>query len=180
MRREPRRETGQGAARTDRAADDVELLRDLRDQLHAAPYGQGVAATFGDQVEVPELLAKLIDHRGLGLAAIGLPVEVGQAHPAVDGESQRRVQRVVRLAADHTDRLEPEQRARGRDGPDVVGVRAAERQQRRGSRRPGGLEVVPELAPLVARQLRMDQVVPLEQEPHPGRRQAIVVDLLDG
>jgi hypothetical protein len=71
----------------------------------------------------------------------------------------------VLLAADDADRPEPEDAPGGRRRADVVGVGAAERQQGVVPLLGGGLEVVLELAPLVPRELRVDQVVPLEEEP---------------
>ncbi|MNC51967.1 hypothetical protein D3C75_1012860 [compost metagenome] len=57
--------------------------------------------------------------------------------------------------------------ARRRQGVDVVGVGPPERDQPGLAQRVGLLQLVLELAPLVAGEERVDQVVPLAPESHP-------------
>lgn len=71
----------------------------------------------------------------------------------------------------------PRSRPRGGGGAEVVRVGAAEGEQRAAGR---GLQVGGQLAPLVADELRMDQVVPLEEQPDAMAREALVRDLLEG
>lgn len=112
-----------------------------------------------------------------GLASVRRPVDEVEAHPVGRAAGQGRVERAGGqfLAADHADRGQTQEAARGGGGAQVVGVGAAERDDRTAGRR---REVGRELAPLVADQVRVDQVVPLEQQPDAVPPETPVRDLL--
>lgn len=108
------------------------------------------------------------------LVPVGAAVQVGQPHAATDGVGQRVIQRQVLLAADDADGGEAEVFTRRSCGPDVVGVGAAESQQCAMTQALRLGEVVLQLAPLVPRHIRIDQVIPLESKPDPGPGQAVI------
>jgi hypothetical protein len=83
----------------------------------------------------------------------------------------------VLFPADHPDGGEAEVVPGRGDGPDVVGVRAAEGQERVVTLLFSGGEVVLQLAPLVARDVGVDEVVALEVEPDSGGRQPLIDQL---
>lgn len=168
----PRRakgQTGEGPAGAHRAADQVVRLGDLQGEFRAALDAQGIGSALGEQVEVPV---------GQRFGPVGRAVEIAELHAPRAREGERAVERQMLLAPDQADRGEAEDPAGGGRGPDVVGVAPAERDQRVVPLRPGFGEVVLELAPLVARQLGMDQVVAFEEQLDPA--EPFVVDLGDG
>ena len=116
--------------------------------------------------------------RRLGLAAVRRPVDEVQPHAVGRAAGQGRVEGAVGqfLAADHADGGQAQEAARGGGGAQVVGVGAAEGEQRAAGRRRAGSG--PACA-TCCRQLRMDQVVPLEQQPDAVAGEALVRDLLE-
>src|SRR5215218_7623734 len=83
------------------------------------------------------------------------------------------------FASNHTDGREPKVIAGRRSGADVVGVGAAEREKGVMAQVGGGRDVVLQLPPFVARNLRMDQVIALEVQADAVAGQNGVVQLLD-
>lgn len=60
---------------------------------------------------------------------------------------------------------------------DVIGIRPAEREQGLMPLLRGGCQVVLQLPPLVARQVGMDQVIPLQPEPHVAPANPLIAQL---
>ncbi len=180
VRAESGGQPGQRAAGPARERDDIDVgtRAEFLTQIPAAAYGKGVAAALGDDVRV--LRADRTQDRGqrlrLGLAPVRRPVDEVEAHPIGCAPGQGRIERAVGqlLPADHAHRAQPQEPARGGGGAQMVGVGAAERDDRPAGRR---REVRRELAPLVADQVRVDQVVPLEQQPDAVPPEAPVRDL---
>lgn len=170
-----------GAVR--RGPGAVSVLQGRAHGSRRVPVLRAPAAPVGG-VSRPPLLQRLgrsrqdaLPHLRVVLPAVRRAVHEMQVHTVRSTPGQRRVQgaRSQFVAADYADRREAQQPARGRRRPQMVGVRAAERQQRPAGRR---MQVRDEFAPLVARDVRVDQVVALEQQTDAVTREALVLDRL--
>jgi hypothetical protein len=86
-------DTSQCGASPSGAADNIEVDVEFGWQLDATSHAGGVAAAFGHDVAGAELLGGGNQYVRLGLAPVGAPVQVGQAHAAAGGVSQRLIER---------------------------------------------------------------------------------------
>lgn len=150
------RQAREGAAGPDRAAQVVVGLGDLGGGLRAAPDGEGVRAAFRQHVEPTGR------H---GLVPVCRAGHVPELHALGRRVLEDGVERAVLLAPDDPHRAEAVTASGGGRRPDVVGVRAAERQERVVALGGGLGEVVLELPPLVARDVRVDEIVTFDQQP---------------
>lgn len=179
LRCQARGEAREGAAGTAGHRRHAGRSAQLAAELCAALCGQGVAAALRDDLALPVGAQQACQHLRIGLVAVRPAVHEVQLHAVGRAPGERGVERAVRelVAAHDSDGAESQQSARGGRGPQVVGVRPAEGQHGPAGR---GAEVRGEFAPLVARQVRVDQVVALEEQRHAVTRETLVLGRLQG
>jgi hypothetical protein len=175
---QPVRQASKGAAGPARTADQVKLAVHLPGDLRAAAQGIGVAAAFGQKVELPELAMQHRDNFRAHLLSVCCPVQVCQSHPMAHRIIQRWVKGKMFLPANHPDGCEAK-RVPGRGGgADVVRISAAEREQSLMALLLRGSEVVLELAPFISGDIRVDQIITFEEQPQTRAGQSAVPQLL--
>jgi hypothetical protein len=177
MWRKPSGDPCQRATGPAGTTDHIEVNVNLSGNFRTTTNSECIASPLGQQVELAEPLTQRRQHVGIVLATVSWPVKIGKRHTMTSSERERVVQWQVLFASDHPDGLETEVAPGGGRRTDVVRVRAAERQQRVGAL-PGRLpEVELELPPLVPRNVRVNEIVTLEIQPHPIPCYALVHDL---
>ena len=117
---------------------------------------------------------------GILAAPVALAVHKNEIHAPAFGRAQGCVADAVSLTAYDAGGAQPGPEAGRRQGVNVIGVGAPKRQQVGLALRPSLLQVVLELAPLVAGEGRVDQIIPLAPEPHAVGIQQRVVDRVQG
>src|SRR5690606_20973899 len=156
-------EAGKRSACSHRARHIVEGDVNLGDRLGAATHREAVGATLRQEVEVTELGSEGGDDVLVVLTTVAGAIQVAQGHPAGDRVTEHVVEGQALLATDDPDRAEPEKPTSGGDGVDVVGVRPAEGEDDVVASAASCRQVWGELAPLIAGDRRMDQIVAFDQ-----------------
>ncbi|MNE67963.1 hypothetical protein D3C80_1636020 [compost metagenome] len=116
----------------------------------------------------------------LGILAlpVALAVHKDELHAPAFGRAQGCVADGLGFTAYDAGGAQPGSATRRRQRMDVIGVSPPKRQQVSLSQSFGLLQVVFELAPLVAREGRMDQIIPFTPEPDPLGIQQGMVELV--
>lgn len=179
VRPQPGGQPRQRPARPAGDGDHIGVPPQLLPERPAPPYGKGIAPALRNDVR-PLRTRRTQNGRQrlrLGLASIRRPVDEMQPHTVGHAPLQRRIEAPLTklLAPHHTNRAQPEEPPRGSGGTQMVGVGAAESDNRAPTRRH---QIRDKLAPLVADQLRMDQIVPLEHQPNTDPPEPRVHNLL--
>jgi len=165
-------QAGEGGAST-RAAADVfkvaaDLIDDLIDDLPATDHGQPVAATLRKNARICGIagiaLQQSAKYLGLVLETILLTVEKEQLHAAVSGELECVTGGAPGFAAYDADGIDAEMFAGRSGGVDVVRPCASEGHQGADIVSQHVFDIVFQLAPFITAELRMDQIVALDQQ----------------